>query len=80
MQSTDLIETYAYGTSKDLVSDKEEINCNNIIKRYKNDWFDNVAKENVKEHNPNWPQILDHTYRILVIGGSRSGKTNSLFN
>ena len=37
MQSTDLIETYAYGTSKDLVSDKEEINCNNIIKRYKND-------------------------------------------
>ena len=37
MQSTDSIETYAYGTSKDLVSDKEEIKCNNIIKRYKND-------------------------------------------
>ena len=35
MQSTDSIETYAYGTSKDLVSDKEEIKCNNIIKRYK---------------------------------------------
>ena len=29
------IETYAYGTSKDLVSDEEEIKCNNIIKRYK---------------------------------------------
>ena len=26
MQSVDLIETYAYGTSKDLLSDKEEIN------------------------------------------------------
>ena len=35
MQSIDSIETYAYGTSKDLVSDKEEIKCNNIIKRYK---------------------------------------------
>ena len=35
MQSIDLIETYAYGTTKDLVSDKEEIKCNNIIKRDK---------------------------------------------
>ena len=35
MQSVNSIETYAYGTSKDLVSDKEEIKCNNIIKRYK---------------------------------------------
>ena len=34
-QSIDSIETYAYGTRKDLVSDKEEIKCNNIIKRYK---------------------------------------------
>ena len=29
MQSFDSIETYAYGTSKDLVSEKEEIECNN---------------------------------------------------
>ena len=35
MQSIDSIETYAYGTSKDLVRHKEEIKCNNIIKRYK---------------------------------------------
>ena len=35
MQLIDLIETYAYGTSKDLVSEKEEIICNNVIKRYK---------------------------------------------
>ena len=35
MQSIDLIETYPYVTNKDLVSDKEEIKCNNIIKRYK---------------------------------------------
>ena len=37
MQSIDSIETYAYGTSKDLVSEKEKIKCNNIIQRYKND-------------------------------------------
>ena len=42
--------------------------------------FDDVVKENIKENNPNWPQILDHPYRILIIGGSGSGKTNSLFN
>ena len=35
MQSINLMETYAYGTSKDLVSEKEEIKCNNIIKQYK---------------------------------------------
>ena len=33
MQPIDLIETYGYGTSKDLVSKEEEIKCNNIIKR-----------------------------------------------
>ena len=35
MQSIGSIETYVYGTSKDSVSDKEEIECNNIIRRYK---------------------------------------------
>ena len=32
MQSIDSVETYAYGTSKDLVSGKEDIKCNNTIK------------------------------------------------
>ena len=35
MQSIDSIETYAYGMSKDLVSDEEQIKCNNIINQYK---------------------------------------------
>ena len=35
MQSIDSIETYGYGTSKDLLSEKGEIKCNNIIKVYK---------------------------------------------
>ena len=34
MQSIDSTETFAYGTSKDLVSEKEDINFNNIIKPY----------------------------------------------
>ena len=42
--------------------------------------FDDAVNENIKEHNPNWPKIQDYPYRILIIGGSRSGKTNSLFN
>ena len=29
-------------------------------------------------HNPNWPYIPDHPYRILIIGDSGSGKTNSI--
>ena len=37
--------------------------------------FDDVVK-----HNLNWQQIPDHSYRMLIIGGSGSGKTNSLFN
>ena len=41
--------------------------------------FDDVTKENIKEYNPNWPQILDHPYKILIIGGSGSGK-KPLFN
>ena len=31
-------------------------------------------------HSPNWPYIPDHPYRILIIGGSGSDKTNVLFN
>ena len=41
---------------------------------------DFVKKKNIKEDNPNWPQILDHPCRILIILGSGSEKTNSLFN
>ena len=36
--------------------------------------FDDVTKKNIKEYNPNWPQIPDHSYRILIIGGSGSEK------
>ena len=42
--------------------------------------FDDVMKENIKEHNPNWPEILDHLYRIFIIWGSGLERTNWLFN
>ena len=42
--------------------------------------FDEYTNENKKEHNLNWPYIPDHPYRILVRGGSGTGKTNALVN
>ena len=42
--------------------------------------LDGITNENNKKHNEKWPYIPDHPYRILIIGGSRSGKTNTLRN
>ena len=42
--------------------------------------LDNITNENNKKHNEKWPYIPDHPYRILIIGGSGSGKTNALIN
>ena len=42
--------------------------------------FDDYTNENMIEHNPKWPYIPDHPYRILIIGSSGSGKTNALLN
>ena len=39
-----------------------------------------ITNENNKEHNEKWPYIPDHLYRIMIIGGSGSGKTNALLN
>ena len=32
--------------------------------------FDDVTKENIKQHNPSWPQIPDYRHRILTIRSS----------
>ena len=42
--------------------------------------LDNITNEDNKKHNEKWPYIPDHPYRILIIGGSGSGKTNTLIN
>ena len=41
---------------------------------------DEYTNENNRKHISNWPYIPDHPYRILIIGGSGSGKTNTLLN
>ena len=40
----------------------------------------NITNENNEENNEKWPYIQDYPYRILIIGGSGSGKTNTLLN
>ena len=42
--------------------------------------LDDITDENNKEHNKTWSYIPDHPYRILITGGSGSGKTNPLLN
>ena len=39
-----------------------------------------IIGENIKENNPNWLQIPDHPQKILITGGSLSGRTNALLN
>ena len=73
------MKTYAYGTSKDLVSENKDIECNSIIKQYKMINFGDVTSGSIKEHKANWPQVPDHSCRILIIGGSGFGRANSLF-
>ena len=42
--------------------------------------LDSTTNKNNKKHNEKWPHIPDHLYRILIIGASWSGKTNTLLN
>ena len=42
--------------------------------------FDDYTNENKTMHNLNFPYIPHHSYGILIIGGSESGKTNALLN
>ena len=42
--------------------------------------FGKYTNENKTEHHLKWPYILDYPYRILIVGGSGSGKTNALLN
>ena len=42
--------------------------------------FDDYTNENKTNRYSKWPYIPDNPYRILIIGGSGSGKTNALLN
>ena len=42
--------------------------------------FDVFTNENNIKHNLKWPYIPDHPYRLFIIEGSGSGKTNAKTN
>ena len=42
--------------------------------------LDNIVNNKNEKHNEKWPYIPDHPYRILIMGGSGSGKTNALLH
>ena len=42
--------------------------------------FDNYANGNKTKRSLKWPYVSDHPYRIWIIGGSGSGKTNALLS
>ena len=42
--------------------------------------LDDITNENNKDHDLKWQYIPDNLYRMLIIGGSGSGKTNELLN
>ena len=42
--------------------------------------LDDITNENNEDHILKWPYITDHTYRMLIIGGSGPVETNALFN
>ena len=39
--------------------------------------FDITQMKKKTQHNLKWPYIPDHPYKILIIGGSGSEKTNA---
>ena len=74
LQTFDRITSYPYGASAGKVCKTE------ILSKYKMINLDDYTNENKTEDNLNWPYIPDHPYRILIVGGSESGKTNALLN
>ena len=61
MQSIDSIESYVYGTSTDLVSENEEIKCNNTIKRYEK-WLTLMMLQKKKNKD-----IIQISHKFLII-------------
>ena len=54
--------------------------CYNFFKLQKKINLDSITNENNKKYNEKWLYIPDHSYRISIISGSGSGKTNTLLN
>ena len=78
----DISKTFMYEFWYDYIIPKyEKLQWNSVTAiNIKMINFDDYVNENKNVHNKNWPYIPDHPYRILIIGGSGSGKTNVLLN
>ena len=61
MKSIDSIETCAYGARKDLLSEREEIKHNNIIKRFKK-WLILMMLQ-----KKTWKNIIQIGLKFLII-------------
>ena len=70
LQTFDQITSYPYGTNAGKV-------CKTELLEYANTkWLILMIILIKKRHNLKWPYLSDHPYRILIIGGSGSVKTN----
>ena len=65
---------YPYGTNNFKVWESKMISKIQMIN------FDDYVNENKTKHNPKWLYIPDYPYRVLLVGGSGSGKTNVFLN
>ena len=74
LQTFDTITTHPYRTNAFKVWESEMLSEMEMTN------FDHYTNEIKTQHNLKWPYIPDHPYRILIIGGSGSGKTNALLN
>ena len=74
LQTFGRITSYPYDTSVELVCKTKLLSLYKIIN------YDDLTNENKTKHNPKWPYIPDHPYRILIIRASGPEKTNALLN
>ena len=65
---------YPYGTNNFKVWENKMISKIQMIN------FDDYVNENKTKHNSKWLYIPDYPYRVLIVGGSGSGKTNVFLN
>ena len=61
---------------------KWDLVCDGVVIfiHYKMVNLDSITNVNNKKHSEKWPYIPDYLYRIIIVGGSGSGKTNALIN
>ena len=60
--------------------DKEEyaIHIRNL--KQTSNHFNYVTKQNIKGHNPNWPQNPNHPHKMFIIEGFESGNPDALLH